>query len=114
MYSHADAVWQVTEPEIMDTDKYLSSTNAPDIEEDIRLCIESGARNMILNCESLTYATGAGLRMVLNVARMMQNAGGKFSVKGLKGQPREIFHACGLDAVVPDADEVLASFADAA
>ena len=24
--------WRVTEPEIMDTDKYLSSANAPDLE----------------------------------------------------------------------------------
>jgi len=96
--------WHVTEPEIMDTDKYLSSANAPDLEEDARLCIESGARAMILNCSAMSYATGAGMRAFLNIARMMQNAGGTLAVKGLKGQPREIFHACGMDAMIPSKD----------
>jgi len=93
--------WQVTEPEVMDTDKYLSSANAPDLEEDVRLCIASGARDMILNCSSLTYVTGAGMRAFLNIARMMQEAGGSIAVKGLNGQPRDIFYACGLDAMIP-------------
>jgi len=95
-----DTSWEVTEPEVMDTDKYLSSANAPDIEEDVRLCIASGARNMILNCTNLTYATGAGLRAFLNIARMMQSVGGTLSVQGLSGQPREIFNACGLDTMI--------------
>jgi anti-anti-sigma factor len=98
----ADAsIWQVTEPEIMDMDKYLSSANAPDIEEDARLCIASGAREMVLNCANLTYMTGAGLRALLNIAQMMQEAEGTLWVAGLKGQPQEIFHACGMEAFIP-------------
>ena len=99
------ASWQVTGPEIMDTDKYLSGANAPDLEEDIRLCIASGARNMILNCSNLGYVTGVGMRVFLTASRMMQGVGGKFSVKGLKGQPREMFYACGLDSLIADADQ---------
>jgi len=56
---------------------------------------------MVLNCTNLTYATGAGLRAFLNIARMMQAVGGTLSVQGLKGQPREIFHACGMDRMIP-------------
>lgn len=97
-------VWQVMEPEIMDTDKYLSSTNAPDLEEDIRLCIISGARDMIVDCSAMTYMTGAGMRAFLNIARMMQEVGGKFSIRGLKGQPRDMFQASGLGAVIDVAD----------
>ena len=105
MQLSADATfWQVNEPEIMDTDKYLSSANAPDIEEDARLCINSGARAMILNCANLTYATGAGLRAFLNIARMMQSVGGTLTIQGLSGQPRDIFHACGLDTMIPASD----------
>jgi anti-anti-sigma factor len=98
--------WQVTEPEILDTDKYLSSANAPDFEEDARLCIESGARDMILNCAEMTYATGAGLRAFLNIARIMQAAGGSLAVQGLKGQPRDMFMACGMDTMIPSKDAV--------
>ncbi len=89
----------------MDTDKYLSSANAPDFEEDARLCIQSGARAMILNCAALTYATGAGMRAFLNIARMMQEAGGILSVQNLSGQPRDIFHACGMDTMIAMEDE---------
>jgi len=97
--------WRVTEPAIMDTDRYLSSANAPDFEEDVRLCIESGERNMVLNCANLTYLTGAGLRAFLNVAGMMEKAGGTMSVQGLKGQPREIFAATGMESMIPSLDD---------
>ena len=99
------ALWQVTEPEIMDTDKYLSGGNAPDLEEDIRLCIASGARDMILNCSNMGYMTNAGMRALLATARRMQEVGGKFSVKCLKGQPREMFYACGMDSLITETDQ---------
>jgi anti-sigma B factor antagonist len=101
--------WNVSVPEIMDMDRYLSSANAPDIEEDVRLCIEGGARAMILNCSELTYMTGAGVRALLNIARMMQQAGGTLSVKALSGQPREIFNACGMDLMISSLDEMTAA-----
>jgi anti-anti-sigma factor len=91
----------VTEPEIMDTDRYLSGTNAPDLEEDAVLCIESGARSMILNCSLLSYMTSSGLRAFLTIASKMYAAGGSVLIKGLKGQPRALFFACGMDVVVP-------------
>ena len=101
----ADESWLVTEPEIMDTDKYLSSTNAPDLEEDVRLCIQSGARHMVLNCAAMTYMTGAGVRAFLTIARLMHEAGGRIYVQGLSGQPRAIFEACGMEGLIPSMDE---------
>jgi len=107
MHQRYDAdVWHVTSPGIMDTDRYLSAANAPDLEEDVRLCIQSGARDMVINCAALTYLTGAGMRALLNVARMMERAGGKITVKGLEGQPLEIYEACGFETVIPQADNV--------
>ncbi len=85
----------------METDRYLSSANAPDIVEDLRLCVDSGARRMIVNCAPLKYATAAGLRAFLDVARHMYDAGGTVLIKGLQGQPREIFFASGMDAIIP-------------
>ncbi|MDE2029868.1 MAG: STAS domain-containing protein [Alphaproteobacteria bacterium] len=94
------APWLVTEPEIMEMDQYLSSANAPDLEEDARLCIASGARDMVFDCARLGYLTGAGARAFLAVARMMGEAGGKLAIRNLNGQPRDLFLACGLDACV--------------
>ena len=95
------SAWHVTEPGILDMDRYLSSANAPDIEEDAALCIQSGARTLVLNCSMLTYMTSAGLRVFLGIARKMYAAGGSLLIRGLKGQPRALFFACGMDSVVP-------------
>jgi len=97
--------WTVTEPEIMELDKYLSGTNAPDLEEDVRLCIASGAREMIMDCSNLGYMTGAGARAFLMIARMMDDVGGKLSVRNLNGQPLDIFTACGLNGFIPTTDQ---------
>jgi len=99
---HIDTnAWHVTEPGILEVDRYLSSANAPDLEEDAALCIQSGARMMVLNCGMLTYMTSAGLRVFLSIARKMYAAGGSLLIRGLKGQPRALFFACGMDSVVP-------------
>jgi len=94
-------LWHVTEPGILDLDRYLSSANAPDVEEDASLCIQSGARAMILNCAALSYMTAARLRVFLSVAHKMYAAGGTLLIKGLNGQPRALFFACGMDSVIP-------------
>ena len=98
-------VWLVNEPAVMDSDRYLSSANAPDLKEDARLCIASGTRQMILNCANMTYMTGSGVRTFLEIARLMEQAGGVLRVHGLSGQPREIFLACGMDTVIPMVDD---------
>ena len=92
--------WRVTEPWTMNTDKYLCSSNAPDLEEDVRLCLTSGADALTLDCTSLVYMTGAGVRSLLNMARMAKQENSVFSLKNLHGQPRDIFRACGTDAFI--------------
>jgi len=92
--------WRVTEPWIMNTDKHLSSSNAPEIEEDVRLCLANSPDTLTLNCAQLVYMTGAGVRALLNMARMAKQKDSIFTLKNLSGQPREIFYACGADAFI--------------
>ena len=99
------AEWHITEPAIMGTDQYLSNSNSPDLAEDIRLCIYSGTRDMVLECGKLDYLTGAGMRMILSIAHMMWAQNGKFSLRGLRGQPLEMFHACGYGNMIVSDDE---------
>jgi len=93
--------WAMLEPEVMEIDGRLDNGTAPDVEEDARLCIQSGARNMVFDCRRLTYMSGAGLRVLLSLAREMKMAGGKFAVCGLQPQVKEMFEAAGLNAVIP-------------
>ncbi|MFA5040830.1 MAG: STAS domain-containing protein, partial [Bdellovibrionales bacterium] len=59
------------------------------------------ARSMILNCAQLAYMTSAGVRAFLGIAKKMYETGGTLQIKGLKGQPRALFFACGMDSVIP-------------
>ncbi|MDD3028747.1 MAG: STAS domain-containing protein [Alphaproteobacteria bacterium] len=91
----------IADVEVMDTDRYLSSVNAPEFIEDVSLCIESGARFMIINCAALSFLTGAGLRAFLVLARKMYAVDGVLQIRGLKRQPRRFFFACGMDSIIP-------------
>jgi anti-anti-sigma factor len=91
--------WNVTEPEIMKLSGRLDSMTATEVEEDALLCIRSGAREMILDCDEVTYITGAGVQSLLRIAREMQAVHGKLAVCNL--HEREIFDFCGLDGIIP-------------
>lgn len=95
-----ETVWKVNEPEIMDVVGYLDCDTAPELIESVKLCIESGAREMILDCYELDYITSAGMRAILTLAGAMQAAQGKLAVCNLKAQPKAMFEACGYDQVI--------------
>ena len=92
-------VWNVYEPEIMKLSGRIDSMTAAEIEEDVLLCIQSGARDMILDCDDVTYITGTGIQSLLRLAREMQAVRGKFAVCNL--HQRDIFDFCGLESVIP-------------
>lgn len=89
------------EPEIMEVTGYLDSNTAPQIEEDVMLCIQSGSREMILDCTRLSYITGAGMRAILIMMRAMKTVGGRFAICGMQPQVRAMLEACGYDRIVP-------------
>ena len=89
------------EPEIMEVSGYLDSNTAPQIEEDVMLCIQSGSREMVLDCTRLNYITGAGMRSILVMARAMKAVEGRFAVCGLQPQVKAMLQACGYDRVIP-------------
>jgi anti-anti-sigma factor len=92
--------WIPSEPDVMDIEGRLDSGTAPIVEEDVLLCIQSGARRMVLDCGSLFYISGAGLRTILTLARAMQKAGGSFAVCGLQPHIQEMFAGCGFEAFI--------------
>lgn len=93
------SVWP--EPEIMEVAGYLDSNTASQVEEDVMLCIQSGAREMILDCRKLSYITGAGLRAILTMTRAMKAVEGRFAISGMQPQVRAMLEACGYDRIVP-------------
>ena len=95
---HSEA-WNIAEPEIMVLSGRIDSMTASSIEEDVRLCIQSGARDMILDCADVTYVTGSGLQSLIRLARDMQAVRGKFALCNL--HQREVFDFCGAESIIP-------------
>jgi len=91
--------WSLSDPEIVRLSGRIDSMTSPEIEEDVLLAIGSGARDMILDCEAVTYITGTGVQTLLKLAKRMQEVRGKLVVCNL--HQREIFDYCGLDSVIP-------------
>jgi stage II sporulation protein AA (anti-sigma F factor antagonist) len=107
--------WSVSEPEIMELSGRIDSLTSSEIEEDILLCIQSGGRDMVLDCRNVSYITGTGMQSLLRVAREMQNARGKLAICNLQPQVRELYEFCGMESAIPayetlvDACEALAA-----
>jgi stage II sporulation protein AA (anti-sigma F factor antagonist) len=105
--------WSLAGPEVMEIEGRLDSGTAAYVEEDVLLCIRSGARKMVIDCGSLTYMSAAGLRTIMKLAQNMKLADGDFAVCGLQPQVHEMFVACGIDALIPifgDQREAVAAF----
>jgi anti-sigma B factor antagonist len=83
-------------PEVMELEGRLDSGTAPLVSEDVLLCIQSGARHMILDCSNLTYMTAAGLRAIMALSQEMKSYSGDFAVCGLQPQVEALFTACGI------------------
>ena len=93
--------WVPDEPNVMEITGRLDDHSATRLEEDVYLCIKSGARRMVLDCSNLTYISAAGLRAILKLARAMQLAGGNLVVCHLQPQVAGMFKAIGCQYMVP-------------
>lgn len=99
--------WATTEPHIMVMPATLDSDTAADMELNARNFIQSGAQNLVLDCEQLTYLTSSGTHVILSIAKLMQNVQGKLSVCNLQGQPHDMFKTCGFDQIITMADDAV-------
>ena len=99
-------VWESPMVEVMEIPPYLDAASADYFAEDSRLCIESGARVMVLDASKLDYLTASGMRAMVAIAQNMQAAGGYLSIRNLKGQARTMFDACGFSVLIDDAGQV--------
>ena len=90
----------------------IDGANAYEFEETIRGVIEESDRAVIMDFETLSYISSAGLRAVLMTAKELQKRDAAFALCSLSDQIREIFTVSGFDkiiAIYPTPVEALAS-----
>ena len=91
----------------------VDGKNAAAFQSSLQGAVQEGDKSMVLDFSALDYISSAGLRVLLLVAKDMQNNGANFAICSLQGQVRELFTVSGFDQIIAihDSQEAaLASF----
>jgi anti-anti-sigma factor len=88
----------------------LDSSTAPSAEDNFTRAIANGVTRIAIDMSGLDYISSAGLRILLVIAKKLQQAKGKVVLFGLVANVREVFTISGFDkifAIRPTAAEAL-------
>jgi len=77
----------------------LDSSSAPSAEEQLTRLIADSAPRLVIDLSKLEYISSAGLRVLLLVARKIQQAQGKLAFFGLTPGVRDVFSVSGFDTI---------------
>lgn len=89
----------------------LDSLSAPSAEEQLMRLIGSAAPRLAIDLSNLEYISSAGLRVLLLIARKVQQAHGKLALFGLAPGVREVFSISGFDTIFTVRDDADAAIA---
>lgn len=89
----------------------LDSSSAPAAEESLSRVLGSGTPRLAIDLSKLDYISSAGLRILLVVARKVQQAQGKVALFGLGPGVREVFSISGFDRILAVRDDAAAAIA---
>ncbi len=90
----------------------LDSSTAQGAEEDFARVLGGGALHLAIDMSNLEYISSAGLRVLLVVARKVQQADGRVVLFGVVRNVREVFSISGFDrifAIQPDLASAVAA-----
>lgn len=74
----------------------LDSTASPELEQSLGDALDRGARRMVIDFEGTDYISSAGLRVLLVVARRMEQRDGRLVLSALPPPVRQVFDLAGL------------------
>lgn len=77
-------------------DTSIDSASAVDMLEQTRLALDDGCRDLVIDLHSVPYIAGAGLEAILQIAALLEKAGGCLALAGLRGQTQSILQVSGL------------------
>jgi stage II sporulation protein AA (anti-sigma F factor antagonist) len=89
----------------------LDSSSASTAEEQLTPLIANSAPRLVIDLSKLEYISSAGLRVLLLVARKVQQAQGKLALFGLAPGVRDVFSISGFDTIFAVRDDSAAAIA---
>ncbi|HEV8681059.1 MAG TPA: STAS domain-containing protein [Stellaceae bacterium] len=90
----------------------LDSGTAPSAEESFAQVLAGGVPHLAVDMSKLEYISSAGLRVLLVMAKKVQQANGKVVLFGLAANVREVFSISGFDrifSIQADAESAIAA-----
>ena len=79
----------------------IDGSNASEFQADLQAVIEESDQALILNFESVSYISSAGLRVLLLTAKTLEGNGAKLALCSLSEPIREVFRISGFDNIIP-------------
>lgn len=89
----------------MVVDRKFDTVTAPAVEKAMLAAINDGARKMICNFEKCEYISSMALRVVLNVAKIIQKSDGQLILCNLSTYIMEIFELAGFTRILTIVDK---------
>lgn len=84
----------------------LDSTTSPEFEQALAEHLASPATNLLLDFDELDYISSAGLRVVLNAAKVFRETPWNFAACAMQDHVREVFEISGFDSFIAIYDSV--------
>ena len=78
----------------------LDSANAREFHDQLEPAIATAQRAVVVDMEELVYISSAGLRVILQAARQLEQRGVRFAICSLSKTVREVFEVSGFDRVI--------------
>lgn len=78
----------------------LDSMTSPEFEKNMEEYLKTPRCNLLLDFDELDYISSAGLRVVLNVAKVYREASWQFAACNMQDHVREVFEISGFDSFV--------------
>ena len=78
----------------------VDGSNANDFQNQIKDSVTAKDKVVMLDMGQLTYISSAGLRVVLMVAKSLEQRSAKFMLYGLSDSIKEVFAISGFDKVI--------------
>lgn len=79
----------------------LDATTAADADRRLAALVAAGARQVVLDLAAVEYVSSAGLRVLLTIAKRLQQAQGKLVLASPTPQTRQILDMAGFSALIP-------------
>lgn len=97
-------------------ERRLDSCSSGMFYDELESATESGGRVVVIDMEDVDYVSSAGLRVIMQAVRRMQQQGGSLALCSLSKDVRSVFETSGFDqliAIHPSRADALAAIGPA-